>query len=154
MDSYRQEDAQQILQIAIARQAETEDLTRIQLVEIAEEMGITSDDLQQAEQEWRRRQGENEQRSAFDRYRQSHFQQHLTKFAIVNTFLVALDMSTHESLSWSLYVVFMWGLAVALDAWKAYQDRGEAYETAFQRWNRQRQLKQTVNVFLDRLLKA
>ena len=49
---YRQEDAQQILQLAIARQAEEGELSRVQLFEIAAELNIAPADIQAAELEW------------------------------------------------------------------------------------------------------
>jgi hypothetical protein len=154
LNSYPQEDAQQILQLAIARQAESEALTRAQLVEIAEEMDIDPEMLRSAEQEWLTRQNESKERQAFDHYRQSQFQQQLTRYTIVNIFLVALDLSTHPNLSWSLYVVLGWGLAVALKGWRAYCRTGEDYEQEFRRWSRQQQLKHTVTTLLDRWIKA
>ena len=50
---YVSENAQQILQIAIAKETEAGELTRTQLMEIAAELNISSETMQLAEQEWR-----------------------------------------------------------------------------------------------------
>lgn len=150
-DIYRQEDAQQILQIAIARQVESGELTRTQLFEIADELGIAAGDLEQAEQEWRLQQGELQERQAFDRYRRTQLGQSFGKYAIVNAFFLLLNGTTGD-LSWALYVALGWGLMLSLKAWKTFQSAGEDYETAFQRWYRQRRLKRTVNSLIDRWL--
>ena len=49
---YQQEDIQQILNLAIARQGDGEEFSREHLVEIAAELGISPDTLLEAEQEW------------------------------------------------------------------------------------------------------
>ena len=152
-DTYRQEDAQQILQIAIARQVESGELTRTQLFEIADELGIAASDLEIAEQQWQLQQGESQERQAFDCYRRTKLGQSFGKFAIVNSFFLLLNGMTGD-LSWSLYIVLGWGLLLSLQTWKTYQSVGEDYEMAFQRWYRQRRLKSTVNNLLDRWLKA
>lgn len=151
---YRQEDVQQILQIAIARQVDNGELTRAELVEIASELGISALDLDRAEQEWLLLQGEQQERHAFNRYQQCKFRQHFVRYAIVNTFLILLDLVTGGGLGWSLYVVLGWGLGVALNAWKAYQTDGVDYEEAFSKWRRKRQFKRSVGTLLDRWLKG
>lgn len=149
---YRSEDAQQILQIAIARQADAGELTRTQLYEIAAELDIAPTDLQAAEQEWVLRRGESLERNTFNLQRRQRFQQRFAKFAIVTCFLVLLDLVGGGGLSWSLYIALGWGVGVALDAWKTFRLNGEDYEESFQRWRQRRQLKKSVSTVLNRLL--
>ncbi|MCU0566401.1 MAG: 2TM domain-containing protein [Oculatellaceae cyanobacterium Prado106] len=149
---YRQEDAQQILQLAIARQAEAGELSRTQLFEIAAELNISPADIQAAEQEWLTYRGELQERQDYNRCRRDKFQQGFVKYLIVNGFLVAIDLLTGGGISWSLYVILGWGLGVALDAWKSYRTEGEAYEAGFQRWRQTRQLKKSLNTFVNRVL--
>jgi 2TM domain len=152
MELYRSEDAQQILQIAIARQAEAGELTRTQLYEIASELNIAPADIQAAEQEWMVRQGESIERTAFDLQRRQRFQQRLAKFAIVNGFLISLDLLGGGGLAWSLYVLLGWGVGMALDAWKTFKLGGEDYEEAFVRWRQRRQLKKSMSTLVNRVL--
>lgn len=151
---YSQEDIQQILQIAIARQAHDTEFTREQLVEIATELDISLDCLQQAEQEWSTQQGELQKRESFNAYRRSKFNKSLGKYIIVNSFLVPLNFLSAGELSWSLYILLLWGLGLGLNAWKIYQSQGEEYEQAFKHWYRQHQVREFFNSFFNRLLKA
>lgn len=153
---YSQEDVQQILQLAIARQADekNKEFSYEQLCEIAAELEISPSALQQAEREWLVQQGEMQQRLAFNTYRRGKFKRGLGKYAIVNSVLLLVDLLSGGSLSWSLYVVLFWGLAVGLDGWKAYQTEGEDYEAAFQRWYRKHQVKQLFNTTVNRWLNA
>lgn len=153
-DSYSPEDIQQILNIAIARHHSDEELSRQQLWEIASEMDISNAVIQSAEKDWLEKKVVDRQRRAFDVYRRQKFQQKLTKFAIVNTFLISLNLITIGTISWSLYILLFWGLGVALDGWKTYQSQGEAYEKAFQRWSFQNEVKQTMTTVWTRLRKV
>ena len=153
-DSYSQEDIQQILQRAIASHHTDEELSRQQLWEIASELDIENSTIVAAERDWLAQKAVNRQRQAFDVYRRQRFQQKLTKYAIVNTFIVSFNFVVAGTLSWSLYILLFWGLGVALSGWKAYLSKGEEYERAFQRWNFQNEVKQTVATVWTKLQQA
>jgi hypothetical protein len=155
-DSYSQEDVQEILELAIARQVRSRgDLSRRQLYEIAEEMGIPADEIERAETEWT--QGDLKERIEFNRYRRTNFQQHSVKYLIVNAFLIAIDLVTYGdgawTLSFSLYVALIWGMLLTLDGWRAYQTEGQAYDNAFQRWRRRRWIRRSLGGLINRWLK-
>ncbi len=153
-DSYSQEDIQQILQLAIATHYTDEELSRQQLWEIASELDINNATIQAAERKWLEQKAVDRQRRAFDLHRRQKFKQKLTKFAIVNIFIVSFNFVAAGTLSWSLYILLFWGLGVALSGWKAYQSQGEEYERAFQRWSFQNEVKQTVATVWTRLQEA
>lgn len=153
-ESYSPEDLQQILYLAIARQGNQEELSREQLWEIADELDIDKNTLQAAERDWFQGKVVHQKRQAFDVYRRNRLKQKITKYLIVNTFLVSLNIVAVGTMTWSLYILLFWGLGVALNAWKTFQSQGEEYERAFQRWDFQNQVKQTVTTFWDKLQQA
>ena len=152
--SYHQEDIQQILQIAIARQAYEGEFSREQLLEIAAELEISPECLQMAEREWQASQGEIQKRQAFNTYRHGKLQKHFGRYVIANSFLVLLNLVSAGHLTWSLYILLVWGLEIGLSAWNTYQSEGEDYERAFQNWYSRQQLRSSVNTWLNRWLKA
>ena len=77
-----------------------------------------------------------------DRY--TKLQQSTAKYLIINTFLLGLDLVTDQAITWSLYIVFSWGLVLALNAWKTYQTKGDSYEQAFQQWQLKQQINQSI----------
>ncbi len=133
---YSQEDAQQILNIALTQHpASATKLSYSQVLEIAEELQIDVDTLQQAENQWISQQRETKKRHEFDVYQQLKLQDKLGKYAIINTCLIALNLLTGFGVPWSLYVLISWGTIRSLDVWRFfYQRRGYAYEQAFQNW--------------------
>ncbi len=149
--SYHQEDIQQILNLAIARQSDGGELSREQLVEIAGELGISAETLLQAEQDWLLQQEERQKHREFNLYRHSQLKKRFGKYSIVNLFLVCLNLLTVGHLSWSLYILLFWGFGLALSAWNTYQLQGEDYERAFQRWYRQHQLTQVAQSLYSRI---
>ncbi|MBP0016668.1 MAG: 2TM domain-containing protein [Cyanobacteria bacterium SBLK] len=142
--TYQQEEIQQILQIAIARQTESDELTEAQLQEMASDLGISPASLQEAQQEWLQQQIQQTKRQAFNLYRQERFRQKTVTYAILGGFLVAFDLIGGGGMSWSRYAILISGLFIALSAWKTFQTRGEAYERDFTRWETKRQIKQTL----------
>ena len=151
--SYSQEDIQQILSIAIARQSDDSEFSYQQLLEIAEELEITPESLQQSEIDWRSQNTIVRQKQTFDLYRRNRLKKKVGNYAIANSFLVLLDLLNSGDLSWSLYIMLIWGLKVGLDSWNTYYSNSEEYERAFQKWTGRNQLKQSVNTFVGNINK-
>ncbi|MCC5655640.1 2TM domain-containing protein [Nostoc sp. XA010] len=154
--SYNQDDVQQILQLAIARQADDKDteFSYEQILEIAAELEISPDSLKLAERDWVIQQGQVQQRKAFDAYRIRIFQKRLGNYAIFNGFFILLNLITGGGISWSLYILLFCGLPVGLDVWNTFQMKGEEYEMAFQKWNRKHEIKKTISTVLNKWFKA
>ena len=151
-DLYAAEDAQRILQIAIAKETESGDLSRTQLLEIAVELGIEADTLWAAEKEWLALNDEAQEHQIFQTFRKQKFQHHLVRYVIVDGFLVVIDLLAGGGLGFSLYIALFWGLGLSLHAWKAFQCSGYRYQQAFEKWRRHRRMKKSMGKFVNRLL--
>jgi 2TM domain len=152
--SYSQEDVQQILNIALAQHphADTE-LSYAQLLEIAEELRIAPGTLKLAENKWLTQQQANDKYQEFEIYRRSKLHDKFGKYAITNGCLIALNFLTGFGVPWSLYVLIFWGMGVGLDAWKLfYQRQGEAYNRAFQNWERKQKIQKSITGLIDKLV--
>ncbi len=156
IQSYTQDDVQQILQIALTRRSESEggELTKAQVLEIAHDLGISSEELATAEQEWLTRRSEFQEKQVFNQVRRERLKQSLIKYGIVNSFLVVLNLVTAHTLSWCLPILLLWGLWLALDAWKTFQVEGEDYDKAFQRWRLKKQVGQSIGSLAHKILKS
>ena len=150
---YGSEDAQAILQIAIARREDEGELSRVQLFEIAAELGISEQDIVAAEQQWLANRGEFQEKLVFNTYRRGKLQKNVTKYGIINTFLVLFNLAGSHELSWSLFILLTWGLGLSLNAWNVYQTEGEDYEQAFQRWRLKKQVGQSIGTATDKFMK-
>lgn len=154
---YRMEDAQRILQLAIAQETESGELSHHQLLEIAEELNISPAALQNAEQEWQIMKGRAEDHRLFQQQRIQRLQSHLVRYGIIIGFLVVMDFLTPGGtflghLGFSLYVALFWGLGLSLKAWRTLQTSGERYERDLNKWRRKRSVQKTIDGVVNRFL--
>lgn len=147
---YRTEDAQQILKIAIARQAEAGELSRAQLFEIASELNITPSDIAAAEQEWLLQQSEQSERRTFDRIRHDRFLSNCVKSGIISSFFMGMSFLT--GWGWLAYPIWFLVVRLALAAWRTYFLTEEDYRVAFEQWRQRQTLKRSVAGLLNRWL--
>jgi hypothetical protein len=142
MDTYSEEQVDQILRYALAKKTDGQALTRKQVYEIASDMGVSQADFLSAVQEWQSNLSVSREQSDFDKYKKKSFQSNLLKYAIVNSFFVALNFFTSGNIGWATYPLLFWGLGVALDAWVTYQSESVEYEKQFQKWRRKQKRDQ------------
>lgn len=152
--TYIQQDAQEILRIAFAKKEEDGELTRPQLMEIAVELGISPGELELAEQEWRLLKQDSQDKLIFNAQRRQKLRQDVMKYAIVGAFLILLNLVTTHGISFALSILLVWGLFLALSAWRTYQTEGEEYEKAFSRWKLKKQLGQSFNTLAEKVMKG
>lgn len=153
-ESYRKEDIQEILHLAITRKTEVEELSRSQLWEIAAELDIDPESIQIAEQDWLSQKKRQLKRHEFDQYRREQLKQKTVKYVIINGFLMLINVLAVGALSWSLYVLLLLGLPLTLDTWKTLQTEGDAYEKAFQRWYVKKEMKESISTLWNRIKQA
>ncbi|MGD1949776.1 MAG: 2TM domain-containing protein [Leptolyngbyaceae cyanobacterium] len=154
---YRMEDAQRILQLAIAQETESGELSHQQLLEIAEELHNSPATLEDAKQEWQIMKGQAEDHRLFQHQRTQRLQSQLMRYSIIVTFLVVLDFLTPGGtflghLGFSLYVALFWGLGLSLKAWRTLQTSGERYERDLNKWRRKRSVEKKINGVVNRFL--
>ena len=153
---YTQEEVQQILNLAIARQMHGGEFTRAQLLEIAGELDISATDLGVAEQAWKQQQSQLQQRQAFNQYRQAMLKQQATKFAVVSAGFALLNVAGMGT-TWALYFMVPWGATLSWKVWNVLHPQGESYEQDFQKWQRKHKVRRLfdrglnyISLLLDR----
>lgn len=112
---YSNEDVQKILQHASTLQKDNL-VSQERLSELAAEVGISPEILQQAEQVWLSEQQIEENRSKRRSRAQFGFQLHLIPYIFISIFLVILNRSTTPRINWSIYPILGWGMGVAIHA--------------------------------------
>ncbi|MEH1868526.1 MAG: 2TM domain-containing protein [Nostoc sp.] len=134
--TYDSEDVQKILEIALTRKQEGE-FSREQLIEMASELGISSDILEKTEKKWLVQQEEERSRRTFNTFRRRAFWGHFVSFLAVNLFLILLNLITSPSYFWAIFPALGWGLGLFFHWWGVYHSKSEDYEIAFQKWRSQ-----------------
>jgi hypothetical protein len=140
--TYSQEDIQEILSIALAERSTLDtDLPHSQLLEIAQELGISTEMIELAKDQWLSQQQAIKKHQEFNRYRRSKQQDRFSKYAIVNSCLIPLNFFTGFGVPWSLYVLASWGVVRGVSAWRVFfQRQGYGYDRAFEKWEYQQKM--------------
>ncbi|MGL5805113.1 MAG: 2TM domain-containing protein [Xenococcaceae cyanobacterium] len=117
---YNSDDVQNILKLAMDRSLE-DSFSQQQLEEMAAELGISSDALKNAEQEWIAQNKTSRQRQEILKRRKRGFMAHFIPYLAVNTFLVILNLVTTPKIFWAIYPISGWGLGLFFHGWAVYQ---------------------------------
>jgi len=108
-------EVQEILAIAMRIQSEQGDASSEEvLARSATELGISPEVLQRARTEVLRQRQRDRLRTDFIANRVQRFRGEITSYVSVNLVLMALDFWQGRQLTWSLMVIFFWGIAVFL----------------------------------------
>ena len=89
--TYNSEEMQQILELAFKRKQQGE-YTRQQIIEIASELGVSSESLQAAEQEWLKNEVQVKKEQMSNSQQRKEFKSHLFAFIVINSFLLLLNL--------------------------------------------------------------
>ena len=117
--TYNSEEMQQILEVAF-RQKQKGEYTREQIIEIASELGVSSESLQAAEQEWLKNNVEVKKEQMSNSQQRKDFKSHLFAFLAINGFLVLLNLVVSPGYFWAIYPILGWGLGLLLHGIKVY----------------------------------
>ncbi len=125
---YSSEEVSAIVQRALKRQGQPDDISYDDLEDIAKQSGISVHELQQAIEE-EATVGELER--AKDTWRLRHrsgFYKHLRAYCIVNGFLLLMNLVTNPRFLWFVFPVLGWGIGLAFNAAEALfpsEEKGE-----------------------------
>jgi 2TM domain len=152
MIEYDETEAQQILKIALSKRADhNQKLSSEQLREIATDLGVSESEFELAEQTWRKNQTLNQERKLFDRYQKRIFIDGVIKYLLVNSAFVGLNLLTSHQVSWSVYLILIWGLGISLQAWSTFHTESESYNQAYAKWLQKQKRNQITNKIANQL---
>jgi len=117
--TYNSEEMQQILEVAFKRKQQGE-YTREQIIEIASELGVSSESLQAAEKEWLKNNVKVKKEQMSHSQQRKEFKSHLFAFMAINGFLVILNLGVSPGYFWAIYPMLGWGLGLLFHGIKVY----------------------------------
>lgn len=153
METYSDLEVQQILQKALLHRS-GENLSRAQVEEIAQELGISPEDFAQAEAEWRAEALKKTDRQEFIRLMGQKFRDHLVTYVLVNGGLLAVNFLMANSITWALYLLLGWGVFLLLEGWTLVARDGHRFERKFEAWHNQRQQERLTQQFKQKLAQS
>lgn len=139
---YSSEEVSAIVQRALQRQGQADDISYDDLVDIAKQSGISAQALQQAI-EAEAQAGELERAKDTWRQRQrAGFYPHLRAYCIVNGFLLLINLFTSPRVLWFVFPLLGWGIGLAFHASAALFPSEENVERGARRLLRRRERRQ------------
>jgi hypothetical protein len=142
---YSEEDVKEILERALTLQGR--EFSREHLVEMAEELGISEEQLEIAEQRWLEERGTREERAAFLAERRREAVRSLAVYAVVAVFIYLAFLSRLFILPVIAMVavipMFFAGLILIVEVSQAFfQTEGEGFDREYEKWLRKRRKRE------------
>ncbi len=138
---YSEEESRRILQEALEHQNNEREFSREQLLEMAEELDISPDNLARAEEKWLNETKIDEELLEFNRHRRQQFNQQCISYGIVMTFLFFINLFTSPEFFWVVFPLLGWGMALAFQFAEVRKMGGQTYEKELEKWRTKRQIE-------------
>ncbi len=142
---YDENEAEEILQMALAKSPTSGAITRERLEQTAAELGISPEALIEAEKTWKAQKTDAEEFALYQQDRRRAFQSHLFTFIAVNLFLFAINALTGFDTLWFLYPLLGWGIGMAIHS-MTYFTHQNSRQGEFIEWKRKQQIAQIAPV--------
>lgn len=127
------EDVEQILRLALRQSTGGSSLAlRERLRASASELGISEEQLEAAERQYRATKERDREFEQYKREERNGFYGHLIPYVLVNIFLAAMAIGDHES--WYIYPLFGWGIGLAIHAFAALNTKSAHFQKEFESW--------------------
>lgn len=132
------EDVDEILMLALRRQDTADGDLRRRLTSSAQELGISDEDLKQAEVEYLKNKAETKEFLEFKDRQRRELKEHVFAYVIVNALLVAINWFTSGGLTWVVWPILGWGVGLAFHAWSALNSDSESFQEEFDQFRSKR----------------
>jgi hypothetical protein len=130
---YSQEEAEAILTKAARRQP-SGTVSHEQLLAMAEELGITPQEVEAVIGEVREAHDDAKLRLEFIGMRRATFWPHLIPYLLLNLMLIFINWRTSSGFPWALFPLLGWGIGLACHAVAVLPTRGPEFERQFAEW--------------------
>lgn len=132
-------DVEQILLRAVRQSGSSDqEALRQRLDAAGRELGLTEAQIRSAEAEYYRVRDEESLRSEFDGATRREFWGHVLTYGIGNAAMLGIDFMRDGRVSWALWPLIAWGMAVVIHAFYAHNPGRSDYEKEFKAWKRKR----------------
>lgn len=135
-------DVEQILKIAVRTAGfSDEEALRQRLQAAGHELGLTEAQIAVAEEKYKLEKVEKEERRQFEAKAVNEFWEHFVSYIIINAGLLGFDFFRDGSISWALWPLIGWGIAVAFHAWGTFFPGSNSYDEEFEKWRKEKNRK-------------
>ena len=135
------DDIDEILKLALRRQDGSGGDLRSRLNVAAQELGISDQDLEEAEAEYLKNKADTQEFLEFKNRRRRELREHVFSYLIVNAMLVAVNWISSAKITWAVWPILGWGIGLAFHAWAALNSDSESFQEEFEQFRRKQARK-------------
>lgn len=146
-----EEDVDEVLKLALRKQGRADHDLRDRLLAAAEELGISAEELEEAELEYAQSKEERKEFVEFKQRQVREFREHFFAYIIINSLLVAINWLTAGTVNWAIWPILGWGIGLAFHAWGSLNSGSETFQEEFASFRRRRSRKRVEEEHNDRL---
>jgi hypothetical protein len=131
---------EEMLRIALENQGGADLSLRQRLLASASELGISEEAALAAEQQWKDQHKQEEELEQYRAHVRWPLYTHAGLYAVINTFLVLLNLLTdHGRVDWAYYVILAWGIGLGSHLVAAWGQLKHPQGEEFEAWKNSRQ---------------
>ena len=129
-----------------AKRAGQDDLSHAQLLETAQEVGLSPAEIEAAVGEVDRQRSHNQIMAQLQRQQRQGLRGHFAAYITVNLGLWGVDLATagmgvNQQAGWHWIVAAAWGIGLAMHAWRTFNADPQSLSRAAARWQEKRARK-------------
>ena len=130
------DDVDETPKLALRRQDGSVQDLRGRLAVAAQELGISDEDLETAENEYLSNKADTREFLEYKRRRRRELREHVFSYVIVNAMLVAVNWISSGKLTWAVWPILGWGVGLAFHAWATLNSDSESFQDEFEQFRR------------------
>jgi len=134
-DLQNDDDVEAILKIAVNQAGlSSGDSLRERLMLAANELGLSPEQVQEAERQYLVERQEKAELKEFTVRQRREFFSHLSAYLVVNTFLVILNLSLEGTVDWAFWPIFGWGIGIVFSFIGTMLPKSAQFREDFEKW--------------------
>lgn len=137
------DDVEAILRIAVNQASISGGQSlRERLLAAADELGLTPEQIAEAEKKYFIEQQEKAELAEFTKHQRNEYMEHAGAFLGVNATLFVINFLTAGHISWAWWVFFAWGIGIVCGFPSAFMVNSNGFQNEFKQWQKRKRRKE------------
>lgn len=137
------EDVEAILRIAVKQTGMSGGQSlRERLNAAADELGLTPEQIAEAEKKYFIEQQEKAEFEEFKQHQRSEYFEHVGAYLGVNAVSFIVNYMTSGQITWAWWVLFAWGIAIVSGFRSAFATNSNGFQNEYKQWQKRKRRKE------------
>lgn len=137
------EDVEAILRIAVKQTGISGGQSlRERLLAAADELGLTPEQIAEAERQYFEEQSEKAELAEFKKHQRNEYMEHLGAYLGVNAVLLIVNYMTEGHISWAWWVLLLWGIGLVTGFSSAFMPNSGGFQNEYKQWQKKKRRRE------------